>query len=36
MRRPELDDHPEIEREELAILLREEGLSELDARSARS
>jgi VIT1/CCC1 family predicted Fe2+/Mn2+ transporter len=30
----ELDDHPEIEREELAILLREEGLSEQDARSA--
>ena len=28
----ELDDHPEIEREELAILLREEGLSEQDAR----
>jgi VIT1/CCC1 family predicted Fe2+/Mn2+ transporter len=32
----ELDDHPEIEQEELVILLREEGLSEQDARSARS
>jgi predicted membrane protein (TIGR00267 family) len=30
----ELDDHPEIEQEELVILLREEGLSEQDARSA--
>ena len=30
----ELDDHPEIEHEELVILLREEGLSEQDARSA--
>lgn len=30
----EADDNPEIEREELAILLREEGLSEQDARSA--
>src|SRR5207247_520986 len=30
----ELADHPEIEREELAILLREEGLAEDDARVA--
>ena len=30
----ELDDHPQIERDELAILLREEGLSEEDARAA--
>jgi VIT1/CCC1 family predicted Fe2+/Mn2+ transporter len=30
----ELDDHPEVERLELEILLREEGLSEEDARIA--
>lgn len=30
----ELDDHPKVEREELEILLREEGLSEADARAA--
>ena len=30
----ELADHPEVERLELAILLREEGLSEEDARAA--
>jgi VIT1/CCC1 family predicted Fe2+/Mn2+ transporter len=34
MRRPSLDDHPEIKQEELVILLREEGIGEQDARSA--